>query len=228
MIAVIAGSGLEKAFGFSKGKRVIKTKYGPATLFFWEETVFLPRHGPTHSVPPHRINHRANIMALQGLGVKQIVSSSAVGSLSRKIRPGALVIPDDFIDLSGLNLTFFDDKIGHTQMSEPFSPELRKVLVKSAKEAGQKPVDGGTYVCGRGPRYETPAEASAFRKLGGDVIGMTAVPEAILARELGMSYATLALATNFSGEKSRHEEVVSAVKKIPLPQILRLAVSTLS
>lgn len=232
MIGLMAGSGLEKAFGFGRRKQV-GTKYGRVRVFLGrlggrESVVFLPRHGPRHDVPPHRINHRANMAALQKLGVRTILSSTAVGSLSKKIGPGSVVVPDDLIDFSGRNLTFFDGTIRHTDMSEPFSLELRKALLKSAMSVGIKPmIDGGTYVCVRGPRYETPAEARAFRKLGGDMVGMTVAPEAILSRELGIDYATLALVTNFSGGRSGHEEVVSAVGKIPVPEILRIAVSGL-
>lgn len=231
MIGVIGGSGLEKALWLGNPKTV-GTRYGRVTVFLGEvegrKVVFLPRHGPKHEVPPHRINHLANIAAMQKLGVEQILSSTAVGSLSRKIVPGSVVVPDDLINFSGLNLTFFDDKIGHTDMSEPFSPNLRCVLLKSARAAGTiKPIDGGTYVCLRGPRYETPAEARAFVKLGGDITGMTVAPEAILSRELGIEYVTLSLVTNFSGRKSNHAEVVSAVGKIPVPEILRIAVSNL-
>lgn len=230
MIGIIGGSGLETALCFGK-KEPVATKYGPATVFRGElggrMACFLPRHGSGHAVPPHKINHLANIAAMQKLGVKKILSSTAVGSLSKKIGPGSVVVPDDLIDFSGLNLTFFDEKIGHTDMSEPFSPNLRRALLESARSAEIRPTDGGTYVCVRGPRYETPAEAQAFRKLGCDVAGMTVAPEAILSREAGIEYATLALVTNYSGGKSRHEEVVSAVGKIPVPEILRIAVSKL-
>lgn len=230
MIGIIGGSGLEKTVGLGKKERV-DTKYGWVSIFrgeLGEETVcFLPRHGPRHAVPPHRINHRANISALKKLGVEQILSTTAVGSLSAGIGPGRVVVPDDIIDFSGLNLTFFDEKIGHTDMSEPFSPNIRRALLKSARATGTKPLDGGTYVCVRGPRYETPAEARAFRKLGGHIAGMTVAPEAMLSREAGIGYATLALVTNFSGRKSNHAEVVSAVGKIPVQQILRTAVSEL-
>ncbi len=230
MIGIICGSGLEAAIGFGK-KESVATKYGPAAVFRGElggkSACFLPRHGSSHAVPPHRINHLANISAMQKLGVKQILSSTAVGSLSLKIRLGSIAVPDDLIDVSGLNLTFFDGKIGHTDMSEPFSSGLRRVLLESARQANTRPIDGGTYVCVRGPRYETPAEALAFRRLGGDMTGMTVAPEAILCREAGIEYATLALVTNFSGKKSNHGEVVSAVGKIPVPEILRIAVSHL-
>ncbi len=230
MIGIIGGSGLETAFGFRR-KESVATKYGRVSIFLGElggrRGCFLPRHGSGHAVPPHRINHLANIAAMQKLGVNRIFSTTAVGSLSEKFRPGSTVVPDDLIDFSGLNHTFFDEKMGHTDMSEPFSPGLRRVLLKSARAAKSRPIDGGTYVCVRGPRYETPAEAQAFRKLGGHIAGMTVAPEAILSREAGIEYATLALVTNYSGRKSRHEEVVSAVGKIPVPEILRIAVSTL-
>lgn len=231
MIGLIGGSGLETVFDFGKKRHKVATKYGHVTILLGElgghEVAFLPRHGSKHDVPPHTINHRANISALQTLGVGQILSSTAVGSLSEKIVPGSVVVPDDLLDFSGLNLTFFDEKIGHTDMSEPFSCHLRRALLEAATSAKTRPINGGTYVCVRGPRYETPAEALAFRKLGGDLIGMTVAPEATLSRELGLEYATLASVTNFSGKKSNHEEVVSAVGKIPVPEILRIAVSKL-
>lgn len=183
--------------------------------------VFLARHGAGHKVPPHRINYRANIAALVQLGVRGVLATTAVGSLRTDLPAGSLVLLDDFIDftLARQNKTFFDGENGspvvHTDFTQPYSPELREALLAAAKTSGIELVPEGTYLCGDGPRYETPAEVRLFAGWGADVVGMTGVPEATLAREAGLHYAGVSLVTNLgcglSPTPLTHTEVEEAM-----------------
>jgi Purine nucleoside phosphorylase len=182
------------------------------------EFVFLPRHGEGHTCPPHMVNYRANIMALKQAGVESIIAVASVGSLRAHIRPGDFVLLDQFIDFTkSRTSTFFDgSEVVHVDMTEPFCESLRKCVL-AAKPSGQKVHERGTYVCSDGPRFETAAEIKAYSAMGGDVVGMTVVPEVVLARELGMCYAGIAAVTNYAAgisKKVSHEEVLEAMKKI--------------
>ena len=194
------------------------------------EIYFLPRHGPKHSVAPHLINYRANIYALHQLGVKKIFSTNAVGSIDRSINPGDFVVPDQIIDMTKRRtLTYFDGQtqikfddgktrkgVVHLDYTEPYCPNLRAQYIKAVEETGGMVHSKGAYVCSEGPRFETPAEVLMYQKMGGTLAGMTTVPEAILARELRMCYATLCLITNYGAgmqDKVTHEEVVELFKE---------------
>jgi len=215
-IAVIGGTGFETALQESIGEgsiargESISTPYGVVEIAWLEcdggPIAFLPRHGKAHSVAPHLINHRANIAALHQIGVRGILSTAAVGSLRSKYKPGDIAICDDFIDLrGGPPTTFFDQStVVHTDFTEPFSASLRKILLRRAERTAANarlPADiihsRATYLCLSGPRYETPAEVRCFASWGCDIVGMTVAPEAILARELGMQYANIAVITNY-------------------------------
>jgi len=222
MIAVIGGTGVyDPDMLEDVREEAISTDYGEVKLtrgsYKGRPVAFLPRHGGDHSVPPHRINYRANIAALHRLGTKRIIATAAVGSLNPEFKPGSIVIVDQFIDFTKSRIsTFYEgDERGviHTDVTEPYCPELRKVLYEVASSMGTDVFDRGTYVCTEGPRFETAAEIRMYKILGGDVVGMTSVPEAVLARELGICYATVAMVTNFaagiSPNKLTHEEVVS-------------------
>jgi 5'-methylthioadenosine phosphorylase len=223
--AIIGGSGFYSIPGCTlKEKRHISTKYGDVTIFIYAdkagaEFAFLPRHGEGHTCAPHKINYRANIMAMKQAGVERIIAVSSVGSLRAFIRPGDFVLLDQFIDFTKSRpSTFYDEnEVVHVDMTEPFCPDLRKCLL-AAKPAGVKVHEKGTYVCAEGPRFETPAEIRAYSAMGGDVVGMTLVPEVVLARELGMCYAGIAVVTNYAAGISKtalsHEEVLGAMKKI--------------
>lgn len=192
-----------------------------------DEVVFMTRHGAGHSVPPHRINYRANIWALRALGVKRIFGTAAVGSLRDHMVPGDCVLVSDFLDfVRERPSTFFEGDGGagdgsfgvvHTDVSEPYCPELRGVLRSAAAATGIAVHDGGCYVCTSGPRFETPAEIRMFRGFGADVVGMTNVPEVVLARELGMCYGLLAMVTNYAaGMTSKpltHNEVMAVMQE---------------
>ncbi len=222
-IALVAGSGLEKSFKLDRELEV-KTPFGQvrasAMEVFGYPVVFLPRHGGEHSIPPHMINYRANIYALKELGVEKVVATNAVGSLRTRIRPGDYVIPDQLLEFTkGRPATFFDGADGrvvHTDLTETYSPEVREALIDSFKEKKALLHRKGVYVCTEGPRYETPAEISMFRRLGGDIVGMTGYPEAVLAKELEIEYATVCVVTNYgAGMQDRvdHQEVLRLMDK---------------
>lgn len=182
----------------------ISTPYGEARITRADlgdglELIFLARHGAGHTLPPHMINHRANIAALRGLQVEAIFATTAVGSLQKEIAPGDFVLLDDFLDLTkGEVMTFFETpgQVRHTDFSEPYDSGLRQILLDTLDTS--LPIHpSGTYVCVSGPRYETPAEVRLFASWGADVVGMTGAPEAILCREAGLRYAGVSLATNY-------------------------------
>lgn len=202
----------------------VSTEYGEVQLYkgkYQEESIyFMARHGGTHSVAPHEVNYRANISALKILGVQQVISTAAVGSLQQKFYPGSMVIIDQFIDFTKSRVsTFFtgkDKPVVHTDFTEPYCPALRQLLFSQAKKL-QLPVwDGGTYVSTEGPRFESSAEIQMYSRLGGELVGMTNVPEVVLAREAGLCYATVALVTNYAAGISptllTHEEVMEVME----------------
>ena len=202
--AVIGGTGLEEAF--PEGRRMrVGTPYGPSAPIILasvasKEVVFLARHGEKHSVPPHKINYRANIWALHNLGVERILASNAVGGVNPKLKPGDFLIPSDFIDFTHSRpSTFYDEApVTHVDASSVYCPELREVLSKATSIEKVKALESGVYLCTNGPRYESPAEIRGFRSLGCDVVGMTGLPEAVLAHELGLCYTSLCYVTNMA------------------------------
>jgi 5'-methylthioadenosine phosphorylase len=206
--AVIGGTGLyESKLLEDPSEREVNTPYGYVRVITGQykglNGVFLSRHGLADSTPPHRINYRGNIWALKALGVTTVLTTSAVGSLTEEIRPGAFVVPDQILDFTRLRpATFFDgdssDGVQHFDVTYPYAAEERDALLEGAKRLFLAARDRGTYVCVDGPRFETAAEVRMFRTLGGDIVGMTAAPEAFLAKELGLRYATLALVTNLA------------------------------
>ncbi|MEM3798727.1 MAG: S-methyl-5'-thioadenosine phosphorylase [Thermoprotei archaeon] len=205
-IGVIGGSGFYDPGVLVNVREVrVHTPYGaPSDSVFVGElggigVAFLPRHGRGHTIPPHRINSRANIWALHELGVERIIAPSAVGSLKEEIHPGHIVFPDQFIDMTkGRIYTFYDGpRVAHISAADPFCSELRSLLVSSSKDLGLNHHDSGTYVCIEGPRFSTRAESALWRLMGAHVVGMTLVPEINLARELGMCYSTIALVTDY-------------------------------
>jgi 5'-methylthioadenosine phosphorylase len=204
-------------------EEVIENMYGKAKVVFGKyqgrDVVFLARHGLTHSVPPHLVNYRANIWALKEIGVKSIFATAAVGSLNEKMMPGDFVIVDQFLDFTKNRInTFFEggnNGVVHTDMTYPYCPHLREQINKTAELLEIKAHDKGTYVCTEGPRFETPAEIHMFHMLGGDLVGMTSVPEVVLAREAGICYSTIAMVTNYaagiSPQELTHQEVVETM-----------------
>lgn len=215
-IAVIGGSGLYDMRELKDIRRVeVDTPFGKpsdAILLGTLEGVrvaFLPRHGRGHRITPTQLPVRANIYALKSLGVERIISVSAVGSLREEIHPQDLVVPDQLIDRTRSRVnTFFEDGIvGHIAFSDPFCPSLSDVLYQGAREAGARVHRGGTYVVIEGPAFSTRAESNLYRSWGADIIGMTALPEAKLAREAEICYATLACVTDYDCWREATEAV---------------------
>ena len=223
-IGIIGGSGLYEIDGLSDIREIdIETPFGrpSASLITGRlgesEMVFLPRHGRGHTILPAEINFRANIYALKQLGVQRILSISAVGSMKEEIKPGDMVIVDQFIDrTSGRPATFFGDGIvAHIPFAEPVCPELKQSFQASCQSLDIDYHPRGTYLCINGPQFSTRAESNLYRQWNVDVIGMTNMPEARLAREAQMCYATLALATDYDCWKDDHDDVsVYAVLEI--------------
>ncbi len=205
--AVIGGSGFYELAELTESRRLtIETPFGAPTTALLEGSlngrrcVFLPRHGPDHKIPPHKINYRANIMALREVGVENIFSVSAVGGIHRDAKPGTLVVPDQIIDYTyGREHTFADtlsDSINHIDFTWPFDSHLRERLISALKNCHYDWLGQGVYGCAQGPRLETAAEIRKLQRDGCDIVGMTAMPEAALARELGMNYAALCIVVN--------------------------------
>jgi len=221
-IGLIAGTGTHFLSPKEQWSEVA-TPYGPAYLaagvLGGKELVLLRRHGPASNIPPHLINYRANLWALRQAGVKRVLATGAVGSLRKEIKPPSLAVVCDFIDFTRQRETTIPDRqetaVVHTDFSIPYCPETSAALEQAAAESAIALGRRVTYVCVDGPRYETPAEVRMFAKLGGDVIGMTGVPEVILAREMGLCYAALAIVTNYAtGILNRpvsHEDVIECV-----------------
>ena len=222
-VAIIGGTGVYAMTGGQFEPQIVDTPFGQAQVYLGqgesEDLVFLTRHGPDHTVPPHRINYRANLKALEQLGVKRILATFAVGSLRPTIPPRSLVALDQFIDFTyGRETTFFDggrSGLAHVDVTEPYCPGLRERVLALAAERGLEIRPNGTYVCVNGPRFETAAEIRMYAQLGGDVAGMTGVPEVSLARELGFHYAAVALSINWAaGLKGPVEIVRSGLDEI--------------
>lgn len=206
--AVIGGTGLYALDELGSVERVQpETRYGtpsaPIVIGDWlgRRVAFLARHGEQHSVAPHRINYRANIDALVQLGVKRVVAINAVGGLHEPMRPKALVLPDQIIDYTSGRLTSFSDfeqnKVEHIDFSEPYSASLRTALIAAARKSDTRLVEYGCYGCTQGPRLETTAEIAKLKRDGCDLVGMTGMPEAVLAREAKLEYASLATVANW-------------------------------
>ncbi|MDA4125133.1 MAG: MTAP family purine nucleoside phosphorylase [Thaumarchaeota archaeon] len=215
---VITGTGVTEHFGVSVPEKV-ETKYGSAQVYRSGEGgyYFLPRHGPGHTVPPHMINYRANLAALEKLGVRKVIATSAVGSMKPGFGVGRIGLVDQFLDFTKRrNETFFSEEVTHTDMTNPYSSGLNRALGRAGDDFGVRLSRGLVYVCAEGPRFETAAEIRMYRKLGGDVVGMTGVPEVVLANEKDMEYASVVIATNWAAgiqKKVSHEEVVKVMKK---------------
>ncbi|NOX71310.1 MAG: S-methyl-5'-thioadenosine phosphorylase [Candidatus Micrarchaeota archaeon] len=181
-----------------------------------KKIALLPRHGEKHTIPPHMINHRANIFALHKLGAKRIIATAAVGSLKEEFEPGDIVFPSQFIDMGKEVVTFYDGpQVMHVSLADPFCPDMRYLMVKSANSLGIKYQDKGTYIRVAGPRFSTRAESKMFRQFA-DIIGMTSIPEAVLAREKEMCYGLIAAVTDYDvwAEKPVDaQEVVRVMKE---------------
>jgi len=217
-VGVITGTGISEQFDLSR-PRTLRTRFGKATVFAHEggEYLVIPRHGAAHKLPPHGINYRANIAALEQLGVKEVIATSAVGSMNHGFRVGEIGLIEQFLDFTKRRpTTFFEEKVVHTDMTYPYSRHLNLEISLAAKRAGFNLHQHLVYVCAEGPRYETAAEIKMYKILGGDVVGMTGVPEVVLANEKKLEYASVVIATNWAAgmqPKVSHEEVLRVMKR---------------
>lgn len=208
-LALIGGTGLYRFPGLVDVERhAVDTPYGhPSDAVVIgrvgaHRIAFLARHGESHTIPPHRVNYRANIWALHHLGVRRVVGVNAVGGIRDDMGPRVLVVPDQLIDYTSDRLTSFSDAAGaevrHIDFSEPYSAGLRSDVLRASRDADIAVVDGGCYAATQGPRLETRAEIARLRRDGCDLVGMTGMPEAALARELDLHYACLAIVANWA------------------------------
>ncbi len=238
-IGIIGGSGMDDPHIMkgSKGKKA-STPYGspssPLTVgtINGVDVVILARHGKDHSIYPSGVNYRANIHALKKEGCTHILATTAVGSLRERIKPGDFIFVDQFIDFTKHRpLTFHDEKVIHTPMSEPFCHDLRTLLISSAKELKLRYHDKGTVITIEGPRFSTKAESHMFRKFGADIINMSTVPEVILAREVGICYQSIAMSTDYDcwkeGEEPVTWEMVNAIMARNAENVKTLLVRTI-
>ena len=205
-VAIIAGTAVYNIPGKTFIEESVITPYGPALIYRVEgdadNLIFLARHGITHDTPPHKINYRANIKALEMLGVKRVLAANAVGSINKKIPPLGITLVTDFLDFTAnRENTFFDggeSGVKHVDMSITYCPILNKQLLALAPNYNIDLHPEAVYVSTNGPRLESPAEIRMYTRLGGDVVGMTGVPEATLARELGLCYSAVAFSVNWA------------------------------
>lgn len=216
--AIIGGTGVYDVSGETRSI-VVNTKYGDAYIdivnFNKEEIAFLARHGKGHSVPPHLINYRANMRALYDLGIKYVFATAAVGSCNESFAPGDVVVINDFLDFTKSRaITFYEGEEGviHTDMSAPYCKNLINRFYNAAKGISLEIKGEGVYACTEGPRFETSAEIKMYKMMGADVVGMTNVPEVILAKELGMCYAAVGIITNWCTGISGDEIALHDIK----------------
>ena len=223
-VAIIGGSGFARLPELKITRhRAIRTPFGetsaPLTygLFNEHEVVFLPRHGEIHSIPPHKVNYQANLWALRHVGADIIIAVAAVGGIRADMTPGSIAIPDQIIDYTyGRSNTFFEDEltqVSHIDFTEPYCDELRCKIITSAKLAGIEIIDHGTYGATQGPRLETTMEINKMERDGCDIVGMTGMPEAALARELEICYACCAVIANRAAGRGDGLITMDAIEK---------------
>lgn len=201
MKAIIAGTGIDRVVT-DLVRKSIGTQFGQVDYYLRDDLVIIPRHGFGHEVAPARVNYKANVKALETLGVDHVIGIYAVGSITSRLSPGAFGLVEDFLDFTGRDTTFFDGvdaPLRHTGMVDTFDRTLMADFAKAAYRAGERDIKSGiVYVTTNGPRFETPAEIRAFRNLGADVVGMTLATEATLIHELSIPYAALAYSINWA------------------------------
>jgi len=220
MYAIIGGSGLARLEGLTQMSELdVVTPYGapsgPLTggLISGNRVLFLARHGPGHTIPPHRINYRANIHALKEAGANAIVAIATVGGISAELKAGDLVVPHQIIDYTwGRESTYydgFDSDITHVDFTQPYSPSVRNAILMAARESGVQVLEQGVYAATQGPRLETAAEIDRLERDGADIVGMTGMPEAVLARERSIPYGALAVVVNPAAGRGDSIEAIS-------------------
>jgi len=222
--AIIGGTGLTKLEDLEITQRIVaQTPFGepsgPLIMgnFHGREVVFLARHGLGHTIPPHRVNYRANIWALEQADAVNVIAIAAVGAINTSLAPAQIVFPDQIIDYTwSRGHTFFENglqRVVHIDFTEPYCPELRETLIRAARDAGIEAGAGATYGATQGPRLETAAEIRRMAADGCDVVGMTGMPEAALARELELCYATCAVVANMAAGLGDGQLTMAAIEK---------------
>ena len=220
MLAIIGGSGLTKLANLEVGKRKLaRTPYGdPSGAITYgrigqRDILFLARHGYGHTIAPHEVNYRANLWALKQEGADRVVSVASVGGIRNDIWPGTLVLPHQIIDYTwGRTSTFFEgpgSPVNHIDFTEPYSRDMRAKILAAAAACGERVTDGGVYAATQGPRLETAAEINRLERDGADIVGMTGMPEAALAREIDLEYAAIAVVANYGAGRGDSEHAVA-------------------
>jgi 5'-methylthioadenosine phosphorylase len=219
MLAIIGGSGLSQLGNLEVSQRkVVRTPYGepsgPLTLgrIADREVMFLARHGYGHTIAPHQVNYRANLWALKDSGATRVVSVASVGGIRKDLWPGVLVLPHQVVDYTwGRPSTYFEGSgvaVNHVDFTEPYTASLRKALLAAAEACGERVFDGAVYATTQGPRLETAAEITRLERDGCDIVGMTGMPEAVLAREISLEYAAIAVIANFAAGRGDSERAI--------------------
>jgi len=222
-LAIIGGTGLTSLKGLEiTNRQVMHTPYGEPSgplvhgEFCGTEVVFLPRHGSGHTIPPHKVNYRANIWALQEAGADKVIAVNAVGGIRADMLPARLVFPNQIIDYTWSRInTYFEEGLNHVthiDFTNPYCEELRQHLIRGARDAGLDAVDEGTYGATQGPRLETIAEVNRMERDGCHIVGMTGMPEAALARELGLCYASCAVVANMAAGRGPGEITMEEIE----------------
>ncbi|GAB4172666.1 MAG: S-methyl-5'-thioinosine phosphorylase [Rhodocyclaceae bacterium] len=233
MLAIIGGSGLTRLASLEvTERRVVRTPYGDpsGSLLIGRianrQVIFLARHGYGHTIPPHQVNYRANIWALRELRAAQVVSVASVGAIRADLGPGMLALPHQIMDYTWGRMSTFHDTIDvpvvHIDFTEPYDGLLRSAILAAAAQAGEPIVDGVVYAATQGPRLETAAEIDRLERDGADVVGMTGMPEAALAREAGLPYAAIAVVANHAAGRGDSR---SGVQFAPIEEVLKAAVA---
>ena len=220
MLGIIGGTGLTQLANLEiTHRQVVRTPYGEPSgaLTFGRikehEVVFLARHGYSHTIPPHLVNYRANMWALHAEGAHDVVSVATVGGIHVDLQPGVIVIPDQIIDYTwGRKSTYFDvvgeSPVNHVDFTEPYAASLRGLCMTAIAQAGETCVDGGVYAAVQGPRLETAAEINRLERDGATMVGMTGMPEAVLARELGVNYAAIGVVANHAAGRGASAHII--------------------
>ena len=223
-IAIIGGTGLTSIKSLEvTGSEIIETPFGEPSgplvhgVLYGHDVCFLPRHGGEHTIPPHKINYRANIWALKKSGVKKVISVNAVGAIREDMQPSTIIIPDQIIDYTTSRInTFFEEgltNVVHIDFTEPFCEELRQSIIQTANKYNINIIDEGTYAATQGPRLETTAEVNRLEKDGCHLIGMTCMPEAALAREQDLCYASISVVANLAAGRGTEELTMEMIEK---------------
>lgn len=235
MLAIIGGTGLTQLSNLEiTHRQVMRTPFGEPSgaltfgIINQHEVMFIARHGYGHTIPPHLVNYRANMWALQEQGATRAVSVASVGGIRPGLVPGMIVVPDQILDYThGRANTYFDSRekpVTHIDFTHPYSLPLRSQILEAARLSKEKFLDGGVYAATQGPRLETAAEINRYERDGADMVGMTGMPEAALARELGLSYAAIAVVVNHAAGRgdSRDSVRIESVSAVAQPALARV------